>query len=284
MPIRVYKPTTPGRRNASVNMHAEVTKKTPEKSLLLPKPKTGARNNQGKITVLGRGGGHKRRYRKIDFKRRKDDMPATIIGIEYDPNRSCHIALLKYEDGTLRYIPAPKGVTDGDVLLSSADMIEPSPGNCMPIKHIPTGLTLHCVEMQPGGGGKMCRSAGVGARLTNKEGRWATIVMPSGEIRQVSVECRATVGVLGNPDHQNVVLGKAGRARWLGRRPRTRGVAMSHHCHPHGGGDGKSKGGQEPTNAAGTQAKGGRTRRRGKSSDARIIRRRKSVRYGQLKL
>ncbi|MCP4836399.1 MAG: 50S ribosomal protein L2 [Phycisphaera sp.] len=284
MAIRVYKPTTPGRRNASVNLHVEVTKKTPEKSLLSPLHKTGARNNQGKITVLGRGGGHKRRYRKIDFKRRKDDMAATVIGVEYDPNRSCHIALLRYEDETLRYIPAPKGITDGDVLLSSADSIEPIPGNCMPIKHIPTGLTLHCVEMQPGGGGKMCRSAGTGARLTNKEGRWATIVMPSGEIRQVSLECRATVGVIGNSDHGNVVLGKAGRARWLGRRPRTRGVAMSHHCHPHGGGDGKSKGGQEPSNAAGTQSKGGRTRRRGKSSDARIIRRRKSVRYGQLKV
>jgi len=284
MAIRVYKPTTPGRRNASVNLHVEVTKKTPEKSLLSPLHKTGARNNQGKITVLGRGGGHKRRYRKIDFKRRKDDMAATVIGVEYDPNRSCHIALLRYEDETLRYIPAPKGITDGDVLLSSADSIEPIPGNCMPIKHIPTGLTLHCVEMQPGGGGKMCRSAGTGARLTNKEGRWATIVMPSGEIRQVSLECRATVGVIGNSDHGNVILGKAGRARWLGRRPRTRGVAMSHHCHPHGGGDGKSKGGQEPSNAAGTQSKGGRTRRRGKSSDARIIRRRKSVRYGQLKV
>lgn len=284
MAIRVYKPTTPGRRNASVNLHVEVTKKTPEKSLLAPLPKTGARNNQGKITVLGRGGGHKRRYRKIDFKRRKDDMSATVVGIEYDPNRSCHIALLKYEDGTMRYIPAPKEIADGDVLLSSADAIEPSAGNCMPLRHIPTGLTVHCVEMQPGGGGKLCRSAGVGARLTNKEGRWATIVMPSGEIRQVSVDCRATIGVLGNPDHGNVVLGKAGRARWLGRRPRTRGVAMSHHCHPHGGGDGKSKGGQEPSNAAGTQSKGGRTRRRGKSSDARIIRRRKSVRYGQLKL
>jgi large subunit ribosomal protein L2 len=284
MAIRVYKPTTPGRRNASVNLHVEVTKKTPEKSLLSPLHKTGARNNQGKITVLGRGGGHKRRYRKIDFKRRKDDMAATVIGVEYDPNRSCHIALLRYEDETLRYIPAPKGITDGDVLLSSAESIEPIPGNCMPIKHIPTGLTLHCVEMQPGGGGKMCRSAGAGARLTNKEGRWATIVMPSGEIRQVSLDCRATVGVIGNSDHGNVVLGKAGRARWLGRRPRTRGVAMSHHCHPHGGGDGKSKGGQEPSNAAGTQSKGGRTRRRGKSSDARIIRRRKSVRYGQLKV
>ena len=284
MAIRVYKPVTPGRRNASVNLHVEVTKKTPEKSLLMPLHKTGARNNQGKITVLGRGGGHKRRYRKIDFRRRKDDMSATVAGIEYDPNRSCHIALLRYEDGTLRYIPAPKGVTDGDVLLSSKEAIEPSAGNCMPIKHIPTGLTLHCVEMQPGGGGKLCRSAGVGARLTNKEGRWATIVMPSGEIRQVSVDCRATIGVLGNPDHGNVVLGKAGRARWLGRRPRTRGVAMSHHCHPHGGGDGKSKGGQEPSSASGTQSKGGRTRRRGKSSDARIIRRRKSVRYGQLKV
>ncbi|NCF38651.1 MAG: 50S ribosomal protein L2 [Planctomycetia bacterium] len=284
MAIRVYKPTTPGRRNASVNLHVEVTKKTPEKSLLAPLHKTGARNNQGKITVLGRGGGHKRRYRKIDFKRRKDDMPATVIGIEYDPNRSCHIALLRYEDGTLRYILAPRDVTDGAVLLSSANPVEPSPGNCMPLKHIPTGLSVHCLEMQPGGGGKLCRSAGVGARLTNKEGRWATLVMPSGEIRQVSVDCRATVGALGNPDHGNVVLGKAGRARWLGKRPRTRGVAMSHHCHPHGGGDGKSKGGQEPSNAAGTQSKGGRTRVRGKSSDARILRRRKSRRYGQLKV
>jgi large subunit ribosomal protein L2 len=284
MAIRVYKPTTPGRRNASVNLHVEVTKKTPEKSLLAPLHKTGARNNQGKITVLGRGGGHKRRYRKIDFKRRKDDMPATVIGIEYDPNRSCHIALLRYEDGTLRYILAPRDVTDGAVLLSSANPVEPSPGNCMPLKHIPTGLSVHCLEMQPGGGGKLCRSAGVGARLTNKEGRWATLVMPSGEIRQVSVDCRATIGALGNPDHGNVVLGKAGRARWLGKRPRTRGVAMSHHCHPHGGGDGKSKGGQEPSTAAGTQSKGGRTRVRGKSSDARILRRRKSRRYGQLKV
>ncbi|MDG2132982.1 MAG: 50S ribosomal protein L2 [Phycisphaerales bacterium] len=284
MAIRVYKPTTPGRRNASVNLHVEVTKKTPEKSLLAPLHKTGARNNQGKITVLGRGGGHKRRYRKIDFKRRKDGMSATVIGIEYDPNRSCHIALLRYEDGTLRYILAPRDVTDGAVLVSSADPIEPSPGNCMPLKHIPTGLSVHCLEMQPGGGGKLCRSAGVGARLTNKEGRWATVVMPSGEIRQVSVDCRATIGALGNPDHGNVVLGKAGRARWLGKRPRTRGVAMSHHCHPHGGGDGKSKGGQEPSNAAGTQSKGGRTRVRGKSSDARILRRRKSRRYGQLKV
>jgi large subunit ribosomal protein L2 len=284
MAIRVYKRVTNGRRNASVNLHSEVTKKTPEKSLLAPLVRGSGRNVQGKITIMGRGGVHKRRYRKIDFRRNKDGIAATVVGIEYDPNRSSHIALLEYADGDKRYIIAPKGVTAGDTLVSSTEPVDPKPGNCMPIKHIPTGLTVHCVEMQPGGGGKLCRSAGVGARLTNKEGRWATIVMPSGEIRQVSVECRATVGVLGNPDHQNVVLGKAGRARWLGRRPRTRGVAMSHHCHPHGGGDGKSKGGQEPSNAAGTQSKGGRTRRRGKSSDARIIRRRKSVRYGQLKI
>lgn len=284
MAIRIYKPTTPGRRNASVNLHVEVTKRTPEKSLLAPLSKTGGRNNQGKKTVRGRGGGHKRRYRRIDFRRTKDDMNAVVVGVEYDPNRSCHIALLKYEDGTLRYILAPKGVTDGDVLVSSADAVEPKPGNCMPVKHIPTGLILHNVELEPGRGGKICRSAGVGARLTNKEGRWATIVLPSGEIRQISMECRASVGVLGNSDHSNVKLGKAGRARWLGRRPTTRGVAMSHHCHPHGGGDGKSKGGRTPSNAAGTGAKGGRTRQRGKSSDARIIRRRKSVRYGQLKI
>ena len=284
MAIRIYKPTTPGRRNAAVNLHVEVTKRTPEKSLLAPLSKTGGRNNQGKKTVRGRGGGHKRRYRRIDFRRTKDDMNAVVVGVEYDPNRSCHIALLKYEDGTLRYILAPKGVTDGDVLLSSADAIEPKAGNCMPVKHIPTGLVLHNVELEPGRGGKICRSAGVGARLTNKEGRWATIVLPSGEIRQISMECRASVGVLGNSDHSNVKLGKAGRARWLGRRPTTRGVAMSHHCHPHGGGDGKSKGGRTPSNAAGTGAKGGRTRQRGKSSDARIIRRRKSVRYGQLKI
>lgn len=284
MAIRIYKPTTAGRRNASVNLHVEVTKKTPEKSLLAPLHKTGGRNCQGKKTVLGRGGGHKRRYRKIDFNRTKDDMPAKVIGIEYDPNRSCHIALLEYEDGVRRYMLAPKDVTDGTVVMSSASQIDPDPGNCMPIRHIPTGLSIHNIELEPGRGGTLCRSAGLGARLTNKEGRWGTIVLPSGEIRQISLDCRATVGVIGNPDHGNIKLGKAGRARWLGRKPTTRGVAMSHHCHPHGGGDGRSKGGQEPSNAAGTQAKGGRTRPRGKSSDARILRRRKSKRYGQLKV
>lgn len=284
MAIRVYKPVTAGRRNASVNLHAEVTKKRPEKSLLRPLPRTGARNCQGKLTVLGRGGGHKRRYRAIDFRRTKDDMVATVVGIEYDPNRTCHIALLKYEDGTLRYIVAPKGVTAGEQVLSSAKAIDPKPGNCMPLRHIPTGLTVHNVEFEPRKGGTLCRAAGMGCRLTNKEGQYATLVLPSGEIRQVSLDCRATLGQVGNVDNSQVKLGKAGRNRWKGRRPTTRGMAMSHHCHPHGGGEGRSKGGQEPSNASGTQAKGGRTRGRGKWTDRLILRRRRSVRYGQLKL
>ncbi len=284
MPIRVYKRTTAGRRNASVNLHAEVTKTKPEKSLLKPIHKTGARNCQGKLTVIQQGGGHKRRYRTIDFDRTKDDQPALVVGIEYDPNRSCHIALVKYADGTLRYILSPKGLTAGDTVVSSAQQVDPRPGCCLPLRHIPTGFEIHNVELFPGQGGKLCRSAGNAARLTNKEGRWATVVLPSGEIRQVSMDCRATIGAVGNSDHANVVLGKAGRARWLGRRPRVRGMAMSHHQHPHGGGEGRSKGGQEPSNASNTQSKGGRTRGRGKASDERILRRRYSRRYGQLKV
>ena len=284
MGLRIYKPTTNSRRKASVNLHTEVTKRVPEKSLLRALPKRGGRNNQGKVTVRGRGGGHKRRYRLIDFRRRKDDMPATIIGIEYDPNRTCHIALLQYEDGTRRYILAPRNLTDGEVLLSSETAIEPKSGNCMPLKHIPTGLTVHSIEFAPGKGGALCRSAGSGARLSNKEGRWATIVLPSGEIRQVSLECRATIGQLDNTDHQNIKLGKAGRNRWRGRKPKVRGVAKDHACHPLGGGEGRSKGGREPASASGTKSKGGRTRVRGKASSSRIIRRRKSRRYGQLKV
>jgi len=284
MAIRVYKPTTNGRRNMSVNLHVEVTKRKPEKTLLRPLKKSGGRNNQGKITVHGRGGGHKRRYRMIDFRRTKDDMPATVVGIEYDPNRSCHIALLRYEDGSLRYIISPRGLKDGTVIQSSTKQIEPKPGNCMPLRYIPTGLTVHNVLFEPGKGGKLCRSAGTGARLSNKEGRWATLVLPSGEIRQVSIECRATLGQVGNTDHQNVKLGKAGRSRWLGRKPKVRGVAMSHADHPLGGGEGRSKGGREPVSASGTKSKGGRTRAKGKWTDARILRRRKSKRYGQLKL
>ncbi len=284
MGLRLYKPTTNARRNASVNLHTEVTKDRPEKSLLRPLPKTGGRNNQGKITVRGRGQGHKRRYRLIDFRRTKDDMPATVIGIEYDPNRTCHIALLQYADGTKRYILAPHGLTVGEVVVSSAEAIEPTPGNCMPLRYIPTGLTLHNIEFEPGKGGGLCRSAGAGARLTNREGRWATLVLPSGEIRQVSVKCRATIGQLDNADHQNIKLGKAGRNRWRGRKPKVRGVAKDHACHPLGGGEGRSKGRREPASASGTKSKGGRTRPRGRWTDARILRRRKSRRYGQLKV
>lgn len=284
MAIRIYKPTTNARRNASVNLHVEVTKRTPEKSLLAPLKRTGGRNVQGKITVRGRSGGHKRRYRRIDFRRTKDDISATVIGIEYDPNRTCHIALLEYKDGERRYILAPRGLTDGAVVVSSANAVEPEIGNCMPLRHIPTGLTVHNIEFEPGKAGALCRSAGAGARLTNKEGRWATLVLPSGEIRQVSLNCRATIGQLGNLDHQNVKLGKAGRNRWRGRRSKTRGVAMSHHAHPLGGGEGRSKGGREPASPSGTKAKGGRTRSPGKWTDARILRRRKSKRYGQLKI
>jgi large subunit ribosomal protein L2 len=285
MPIRYYKPVTNSRRNASVNVHAEVTKKRPEKSLLRPLQKSGGRNHSGKVTARGRGGGHKRMYRLVDFRRLKDDMPATIIGIEYDPNRSCHLALLEYQDGTKRYMLAPQGVKDGDVVVSSASAVDPKNGNCMPLKHIPTGLTVHSIEFEPGKGAKLCRSAGSGARLTNKEGRWATLVLPSGEIRQVSVECRATIGALGNIDHQHVMLGKAGRERWRGRRPKTRGMAKHHGIHPMGGGSGRSKGGREPCGPTGTKSKGGRTRpHNSRWTDARILRRRRSRRYGQLKL
>ncbi|MCI0630973.1 MAG: 50S ribosomal protein L2 [Phycisphaerales bacterium] len=284
MAIRIYKPVTNSRRNSSVNLHEEVTKRTPEKSLLAPLKSTGGRNVQGKVTTRGMGGGHKRRYRVIDFRRTKDDMPAKVVGIEYDPNRTCHIALLEYQDGERRYILAPRNLKDGQVVVSSANAVDPNDGNCMPLRHIPTGLTVHNIEFEPGKAGGLCRSAGVGARLSNKEGQWATLVLPSGEIRQVSMDCRATIGQLGNLDHQNIKLGKAGRNRWMGRRGKTRGMAMSHHTHPMGGGEGRSKGGREPASKSGTKAKGGRTRHPNKWTNARILRRRKSVRYGQLKL
>ncbi|MEX0741631.1 MAG: 50S ribosomal protein L2, partial [Phycisphaeraceae bacterium] len=213
MAIRVYKPTSPGRRNSSVNLRSEVTKQKPEKSLLRPIKKTGGRNHTGKITVQHRGGGHKRRYRLIDFQRSRLDDVATVIGIEYDPNRSCNIALVEYEDRERRYILAPIGLTDGGKIVSGSGKVEPTVGNAMKIKNIPAGINIHNVELVPGKGGQICRSAGTTARLMNKEGRWATIVLPSGEIRQVSVECRATIGQVGNTDHQNVRLGKAGTKR-----------------------------------------------------------------------
>ena len=284
MAIRIYKKTTAGRRNASVNLYSEVTKTKPEKKLLRKISKTGGRNHHGVITTQCRGGGAKRRYRVIDFKRRKDDVTAKVIGIEYDPNRSSNIALLEYEDGERRYIIAPVGLTDDAVVKSSATSAEPKVGNAMPIRAIPAGLNLHCIELVPGKGAQMCRSAGTYARLTNKEGKWATLVFPSGEVRQVSLDCRATIGQVGNTDHNRVVLGKAGRARHLGRRPKTRGVARNHHDHPLGGGDGKSKGNRAPASKTGVPSKGGPTRQRGKASNKRILRRRTSKRYGQLRL
>lgn len=284
MAIRTYKPTTPGRRNATVNLHSEVTKHEPEKTLLKPIKKTGGRNHTGRITVQHRGGGHKRRYRVIDFRRGKLDMPAKVVGIEYDPNRSCNIALVEYQDEEKRYIIAPVGLTNGMTVVAGSAAVEPSVGNNMKIKHIPSGLTLHNVELTPGKGGQLGRSAGSSIRLSNKEGKWATLIMPSGEIRQVSVECRATIGQVGNTEHSQVVLGKAGRKRWLGIRPTVRGMAMSHHAHPLGGGEGRSKGNRAPSSASGIPSKGGPTRAGKKPSNKRIIRRRRSVRYGIQKL
>lgn len=284
MAIRVYNKTSAGRRNASVNLFTDVTKTSPEKSLLAPLPKTGGRNHHGRITTQHRGGGHKRQYRIIDFKRNKLDVAGKVIGVEYDPNRSCNIALIEYSDGEKRYILAPVGLTDGDTITASRDKAEPKTGNAMPIKAIPAGLSLHNVELVPGKGGQMCRSAGTYARLTNKEGGWATLVFPSGEIRQVSVDCMATIGQVGNLDHSQVRLGKAGRKRHLGVRPTVRGVAMSHHEHPLGGGEGRSKTNRPPVSKTGVLSKGGKTRARSKASNKRIIRRRISKRFGQLKL
>lgn len=284
MAIRVYKRTSAGRRNASVNLRSEVTKQSPEKTLLLPKPKKGGRNHHGLITCQHRGGGAKQRYRIIDFKRNRLDDPAKVIGIEYDPNRSCHIALLEYDDGQRRYILAPVGLTDGHIVVSSHSRVDPTPGNAMPIGVIPSGLNIHNIELLPGRGGRLCRAAGAYARLTNKEGDWATLVFPSGEIRQISIHCRATIGQVGNTDHGNVKLGKAGRSRHMGRRPNVRGVATNHNDHPMGGGDGRSKGGRAPSSRTGVLSKGGSTRNKHKPSRKRIIRRRKSKRYGQLAL
>lgn len=284
MAIRIYKKTTAGRRNASVNLNSEVTKTKPEKSLLKPMTRTSGRNHHGKITVQCRGGGAKRRYRKIDFVRRKDDSNATVVGIEYDPNRSANIALLEYGDGEKRYILAPAGLTDGDVVRSANEAVEPKAGNCMPLRFIPAGLEVHAVELVPGKGAELARSAGNSIRLTNKEGKWATLVLPSGEVRQVSLDCRATIGNVGNSDHNRVKLGKAGRNRYLGKRPKVRGMARNHHNHPLGGGDAKSKHNRQPASKTGVLSKGGGTRKPGKSSNKRIIRRRISKRYGQLRL
>ncbi len=285
MGIKKYKPTSAGRRHGMVNDFSELTDKRrrPTKCLLEPLHKTGGRNHHGKITSWWRGGGHKRMYRTIDFKRNKDDVVGTVEAIEYDPNRSCHIALVNYADGEKRYILAPIGLKAGDSVESGA-RVEPKVGNAMPLRTIPVGLDVHNIEMLPGQGGKLVRSAGGTARLVAREGEWATLVLPSGEMRQVRVECRATIGQLGNLDHQNIVIGKAGRKRHMGRRPHNRGTSMNPVAHPLGGGEGRSGGGRHPCSPWGKLAKGGHTRSPRKASNKRILRRRRSVRYGQLVL
>ncbi len=284
MGIRKYKPTSPGRRDASVCDFKELTKGAkPEKSLLRPIKKNAGRNNQGVITCRHRGGGHKRLYRVIDFKRNKDGVTALVDSIQYDPNRSARIALLKYKDGEKRYIIAPEGLEKGMTVQSGADA-PPTAGNCLPLKNIPLATVIHNVEMRPGQGAILCRSAGTNAVLMAREAKWAQISLPSGEIRRVPSTCRAVIGKVSNSEHSSVVLGKAGRSRWLGRRPTVRGTAMNPVDHPHGGGEGRTKGGRHPVSPSGVPAKGGRTRQKAKASNAAIVRRRKSKRYGQLKV
>ena len=284
MGIRRYRPNNAGRRNMSVSDFAELTKGAkPVKSLLRPKKRCSGRNNQGIITVRHRGGGAKRHIRLVDFRRNKDGMVATADSTQYDPNRSARIALLVYEDGTKRYIVAPEGLTVGAKVVSGATA-EPRLGNCLPLSKIPLGAEIHNIELRPGRGGCMCRSAGTKAVLVAREEDWAQINLPSGEIRRVPSSCRAVVGVVGNGDHMNIVLGKAGRVRWMGRRPYVRGTAMNPIDHPHGGGEGRTKGGRHPVTPTGKPTKGTSTRKHKKASNKAIVRRRRSRRYGLLKL
>jgi len=270
--IRKYKPTTPGRRGASGSDFSEITRSEPEKSLVRPLHSKGGRNVHGRVTVRHQGGGHKRAYRLIDFRRHdKDGVPAKVAHIEYDPNRTARIALLHYVDGEKRYILCPQGLRQGD-RVENGPGADIKPGNALPLRSIPTGTVIHAIEMRPGGGAKIARSAGSGVQLLAKEGAYATLRMPSGEIRRVSIECRATVGEVGNSEHGNIKLGKAGRNRWKGKRPSVRGVAMNPIDHPHGGGEGKSSGGRHPVSPWGKPE--GRTRREHKPSDRLISRRR----------
>ena len=276
MAIRKYKPTTPGRRGASVADFAEITRTTPEKSLLRPLPKNGGRNAAGRITARHQGGGHKRAYRIVDFRRYdKDGVPAKVAHIEYDPNRTARIALLHYVDGEKRYILAPNLLTQGTQIVSGvgADI---KPGNNLPLLNIPVGTRVHAVELRPGGGAKIARSAGASVQLVAKEGTKASLRMPSGELRMVDARCRATVGEVGNAEQSNINWGKAGRMRWKGKRPTVRGVAMNPIDHPHGGGEGKSSGGRHPVSPWGQPE--GRTRRT-KPSDKLIVRRRRSGKH-----
>jgi len=270
MATRKYKPTSPGRRQMVTSGFEEITKTEPEKSLLEPLPRKAGRNNAGRITTRHRGGGHKRRYRIVDFKRRKDGVPAKVAAIEYDPNRSARIALLHYADGAKAYILAPSGLRVGATVESGAGA-DIKPGNALPLEAIPTGTVVHAVELRPGQGAKMARSAGSGIQLVAKDGPHAVLRLPSGELRRVLLACRATVGVVGNSDHSNESSGKAGRSRWLGKRPTVRGTVMNPVDHPHGGGEGKAKG-RNPVTPWGVPTLGKRTRRGHKESDKLIVR------------
>lgn len=272
MPIRHYKPTSPGRRFQTVSTFEEITTTTPERRLLRPIKKTGGRNNYGRITSRHRGGGHKRRYRIIDFKRTKDGVPAKVASIEYDPNRSARVALLHYVDGEKAYILAPAGLQVGDTIMSGSQA-EIRPGNAMALQDIPLGMTIHNIEIHPGKGGQLARSAGTSAQLMAREGKYAQLRLTSGEMRLVLSVCRATIGQVGNTDHENISVGKAGRTRWLGKRPHVRGVAMNPVDHPHGGGEGKTSGGRHPVTPWGVPTKGYKTRRN-KRTGKLIVRRR----------
>jgi large subunit ribosomal protein L2 len=275
MALRKRKPTSAGRRFQTVSDFADITKSTPEKSLLSPKPSTGGRNSYGRISSRHRGGGHKQQYRIIDFKRNKDGVEAKVAAVEYDPNRNARIILLHYLDGEKRYILAPRGVQVGDRLMSGQGA-EIRPGNALPMRYIPVGTTVHNVEFKPGGGGKMARSAGMSVQLVAKEGEYATLRLPSTEMRRVPIDCRATVGEVGNAEAELISIGKAGRNRWKGVRPQTRGVAMNPVDHPHGGGEGKTSGGRHPVSPWGKAE--GRTRSKKKPSSQLIVRRRRTGR------
>ena len=274
MPIRKYNPTTPGRRGMTVADFRELTKKKPEKSLLAPLKRTGGRNNKGRITAYQRGGGHKRRYRIVDFKRDKPGVPARVAAVEYDPNRSARLALLHYADGEKRYILWPVGLDVGDQVVAG-EGAEILPGNTLPLEAMPLGTIVHNVELKPGKGGQMARSAGTSVQLMAREGKYATLKLPSGETRLVLSACVATVGQVGNVDHENIDIGKAGRSRWRGRRPNVRGVAMNPVDHPHGGGEGRSSGGRHPVTPWGVPTKGHKTRKKKRASSQFILRRRK---------
>ena len=275
MAVKHYRPYTPSRRNMTSSSFEEITKKTPEKSLLTVKKKHAGRNSYGRITVRHQGGGNRQKYRIIDFKRRKDDMYATVVGIEYDPNRSANIALIEYEDGTKSYILAPKGLKDGDKVISG-QKVDIKPGNSMPIESIPVGTMIHNIELNPGQGGKLVRSAGQEAQLMAKEGSYAHVRLPSGEMRLIAVRCRATIGTIGNSDHENIKIGKAGRKRHMGIRPTVRGSVMNPNDHPHGGGEGRAPVGHSgPMTPWGKPALGYKTRNKKKLSNKFIVKRRK---------